>query len=350
MAERVLHQRLEEEIRHPRVARFRVDVDRHAQPVAEAQAHDLHVALQEVELRLQRHFLRADVLEGHAQQVAQRGDHRIRAAHVLVHQRRDGVQGVEEEVRLELHAQHVELRLREPRLELGCAERAVFRDAVVDDRVVHGDERAEHDRVDDRPREHGIAEQRGELLQRDARRNHGDHERAECRVHADERGEHDDLHSPIAHAARVAPHGEAFGDHHHRRREQRPRVRKDQLRREKAAQRDRRARESAVNEALGGIQNGDERRDAEQDQREADAPFAHHRLVHRASETENRVLTGLRDRIRRHRRGRPGAEWVALGARADGRDCHRQMVRARDREWVYYTKRSAAVSSPPPTN
>jgi hypothetical protein len=64
-----------------------------------------------VELRLQRHFLRADVVERHAQQVAQRRDHRISATDILVHQRRDRVQGVEEEVRLELHAQHLQLRL-----------------------------------------------------------------------------------------------------------------------------------------------------------------------------------------------------------------------------------------------
>ncbi len=125
VAERVLDERLEEQIRHACVARLGFDVDGDAQPVAEAEGHDLEVALQEVELRLERHFLRADVLERHAEQIAQRRDHRIGAADVLVHERRDRVQRVEEEVRLQLHAQHVELRLRETRLELRRAERAV---------------------------------------------------------------------------------------------------------------------------------------------------------------------------------------------------------------------------------
>jgi hypothetical protein len=105
------------------VTRFRVDVDRDAEPVAEAERHDLHVPLQKVELRLERHFLRADVLQRHAQQVAERGDHGVRAADVLVHQRRDGVQRVEEKVRLELHAQHLQ-RVREARLELRSSDRA----------------------------------------------------------------------------------------------------------------------------------------------------------------------------------------------------------------------------------
>ena len=122
------------------------------EPVAEAQAHDLDVALQEVELRLERHFLRADVLQRHAEQIAQRRDHRVGAAHVLVHQRRDRVQRVEQEVRLQLHAQHLQLRLREPRLELRRAQRAVLRHAVVDDGMVDDDDRAEDERVEHGPR------------------------------------------------------------------------------------------------------------------------------------------------------------------------------------------------------
>src|SRR5262245_57393247 len=45
--EGVLDEGLQEEVGHARIARLRVDVDRDAQPVAEAQAHDLDVALQE---------------------------------------------------------------------------------------------------------------------------------------------------------------------------------------------------------------------------------------------------------------------------------------------------------------
>lgn len=118
VAEGVFDERLQEEVRHARVARLRFDVDRDAKPVAEPQAHDLDVALEEIELGLERHFLRADVLQRHPQEIAQRGDHRIGAANVLVHERRDRVKRVEQKVRLKLHAQHVKLRLRETGLEL----------------------------------------------------------------------------------------------------------------------------------------------------------------------------------------------------------------------------------------
>ena len=51
--------------------------------------------------------------QGEAEEIAQLREHGIRGAHVFVHQRRDGVQGVEQEVRLKLQAEIFELRLGE---------------------------------------------------------------------------------------------------------------------------------------------------------------------------------------------------------------------------------------------
>ncbi len=56
------------------------------------------------------------------QQIAQACEHAVGRPHVSVHQRRDGVQGVEEEVRVELALEDLELGLREPRFELGGLE------------------------------------------------------------------------------------------------------------------------------------------------------------------------------------------------------------------------------------
>ena len=69
--------------------------------------------------RPRRHLLRPCALERESQQVTQSTDHAIGGFDLaLLHERRDGVQRVEQEVRLQLHAQHLELRLREPRFEL----------------------------------------------------------------------------------------------------------------------------------------------------------------------------------------------------------------------------------------
>ena len=75
----------------------------------------------------------ADVLERQAQQVAEPHQRAVGGLDVPVHQRRDRVQRVEEEVRVQLLLQRRELRLDQPRLELRGAQRAVARLAVVED-------------------------------------------------------------------------------------------------------------------------------------------------------------------------------------------------------------------------
>ena len=86
--------------------------------VAEARLLDLEVLGQEVELLLERHFLHADASQREAQQVAEPRQHRVGGVDVAVHQRRDGVQRVEQEMRLQLPLQRLQLRLDQPRLEL----------------------------------------------------------------------------------------------------------------------------------------------------------------------------------------------------------------------------------------
>ena len=89
----------------------------------------------------ERDLLLADVLERQAQQVAQPHQRAVGGLDVAVHQRRDRVQRVEEEVRVELLLQRLELGLDEPRLELRGAQRAVLRLAVVEDGVAEADDR-----------------------------------------------------------------------------------------------------------------------------------------------------------------------------------------------------------------
>ena len=117
-----------------------VDLQGDGEAVAEARPLDLEIAVEEAQLLLQAHLLRPHALEGVAQQVAQKGQHAVGRPQVLVHEGRDGVQGVEEEVGMQLQAQDLELRLGEARLELGPAQGLVAGIAGVVDRVTHEDD------------------------------------------------------------------------------------------------------------------------------------------------------------------------------------------------------------------
>ena len=114
----IFDERLQQKVGDERVQRLRLDVEYHCQTVAEARLFDLQILGEEVELLLERHFLHADALQRHAQQIAEPRDHGVRGIDVAMHQRRDGVERVEQEVRLHLPLQGVQPRLDQPGLEL----------------------------------------------------------------------------------------------------------------------------------------------------------------------------------------------------------------------------------------
>ena len=124
-----------------RVERLRLDVEADDQPIGEARLLDLEVLREEIELRLERDFLAARVLERHPQQIAEAHQGPVGGLDVAVHQRRDRVQRVEQEVRLELLLQRRHLRFDQLRFELRRAQRAVPRLAVVEDRVTEAGDR-----------------------------------------------------------------------------------------------------------------------------------------------------------------------------------------------------------------
>jgi hypothetical protein len=111
--DRVLHQRLKEEVRDRDRHRVGLNADLDGQAIAEADPHDVDIALEQGELVGERHLFDLPAFEGEAQQVAEPRDHVVGRVDVAVHQRRDPVQRVEQEVRLQLHAQRFELRARE---------------------------------------------------------------------------------------------------------------------------------------------------------------------------------------------------------------------------------------------
>ena len=89
-----------------------VDVELEPEPLAETQLLDPEVEVQRVELLPQGDLLHRVLVEGVAQEFREPHDGLVGGAvFVVEHQRRNGVQRVEQEMRIELVAQHLELRL-----------------------------------------------------------------------------------------------------------------------------------------------------------------------------------------------------------------------------------------------
>src|SRR5207302_7673442 len=77
----------------------------------------------------------AGQVEAAAQELAQAGQHAVGQLDVPVHQGGDGLQGVEQEVRVQLGLEHLQLGLRQLGLELEGAQLALAELAVVEQAV-----------------------------------------------------------------------------------------------------------------------------------------------------------------------------------------------------------------------
>ena len=110
MLDRVLHEWLQQEAGHQRLAGPFAGGDAHLQAIAKTRPLDLDIAIEQRQLAIQRHAIDEPDIERLAQQMAQVADHALGRFGPLVDQLGDGVERVEQEVRLELHAQHLESR------------------------------------------------------------------------------------------------------------------------------------------------------------------------------------------------------------------------------------------------
>ncbi len=114
----VFHERLQDEVRYQRVEYARLYLGVDSESALKADLHDLQVPMRERQFLAERDFLLVRSVERRAQQLAQAGNHASDAAWVALHQRRNRVQRVEQEVRIELCAQGRQARIRELRLKL----------------------------------------------------------------------------------------------------------------------------------------------------------------------------------------------------------------------------------------
>jgi hypothetical protein len=102
---RVLHERLQDEDWYLRVAKIVRDIDAHPKPLVEPNLLDAQISRHEVDFGRQCRFVRVTRVDRSAQHVAQEREGVNRAAGVVIPDKcHDGVQTVEQEVRLQLHA------------------------------------------------------------------------------------------------------------------------------------------------------------------------------------------------------------------------------------------------------
>src|SRR5208337_2992215 len=165
VANGVLHQRLQEQVRHQRRQSAGLNIHLHLQPVVEARLLNVNVLLQEGQLAAERKFVDADSIQREAQQVRQLQGHVLGGEAIVAGQRGDGIQGVEQEVRLKLDLQHLKLCVRELRFQLRRPQFALLILAVVGNRL-----RNQHDvpvalEVHERARK-SVREERNVLFRR----------------------------------------------------------------------------------------------------------------------------------------------------------------------------------------
>ena len=128
--DRILDQRLEQQRRQPRLAGGGIDVEMRPQPLLEAHLLDLEIELQRLDLLRDRDLAGRLVDQRVAQEGRQPRQHRVGAVGLLQqHQGRDRIQRVEQEVRVELVAQHRQLRARSPDARAVAAGRSAPRAA-----------------------------------------------------------------------------------------------------------------------------------------------------------------------------------------------------------------------------
>ena len=133
-------------------------VDRVAQPIAEAHPFDVEIGADDAQLLVERDERRRRAVERRAQQRGELPGHPLGAGRIVVHERGDRVQRVEQEVRLHARLDRGELRLGGEPARLGLVallgpqrERSVSSSWPRSDLVAPSIEDAEDQRDDERP-------------------------------------------------------------------------------------------------------------------------------------------------------------------------------------------------------
>src|ERR1051325_773005 len=135
MSHGILDDWLENQIGDVYVEHFGVDANVGSESILEPNALDLEISVQKLDLLLECHFHRTGVFECKAQEVAETRDHLAGGFSVPAQQRRDRMQGIEKEVRMDLHLQRFQLRLHQLGAKLRSLQLVLAITVVVVERV-----------------------------------------------------------------------------------------------------------------------------------------------------------------------------------------------------------------------
>ena len=125
MVHGVFDERLQDEAGDLAVENGRVCGDVDAQAIFEALALDAKVEIEKVELALEGDLLVAHLVECDAEEIAEAKEDVFGGVRVFVHKDGGGLQGVEEEMRMELDAKHLELGGGDASFEVGFVKLAI---------------------------------------------------------------------------------------------------------------------------------------------------------------------------------------------------------------------------------
>ena len=140
MPDRVLDEGLKDQARNERAPGRVADVDRDAQAFTVAEALDGEIRLDELELSIQRQLLDVGGFKRAAQQLGELGQHQLGTVRIIPHQPRYGIQGVEQEMRVQLHLEGLDLGTSELHFELRGAKLPGTRHTVVPCNVDRGND------------------------------------------------------------------------------------------------------------------------------------------------------------------------------------------------------------------
>lgn len=150
MLQRILDQGLQHKPRDERSVSVRRDLDIDGETIVEADTHYVEICIEQSEFFAERELRLVTVVERAAKQISEPGEHGVRRLDVAMHERRNGVQGVEQKMGLKLRGQRFQAGGGETRFQPCCPGRVLDRPAIELDRVYDGQHRAEgHDLGDE---------------------------------------------------------------------------------------------------------------------------------------------------------------------------------------------------------
>src|SRR5215510_7211476 len=137
MSHGVFNDWLENQIGNADIEHLRIDANIGRESILKTNALDLEITVQKLDFLLKCDFHRAGILECQSQEVAETRNHLAGGFSVSAQQRGDGMQGIEEKVRMNLHLQRFQLRLHQLSAKLRSFELVFAVTVVVIECVAH---------------------------------------------------------------------------------------------------------------------------------------------------------------------------------------------------------------------